>query len=280
MSDPGTSTGRFWICPNCKKHVPARGSACVCGYERQAAHIVREIQRSVATANPREASSPLWAIGFGLACAGLVVYGAYAYLQPAPESAPFPRRVVTIAQPPPQILMVERTAAPTTPEAGVTQAPEPATVVEAVITNVTQPAPELVATAEPPAVPNHEVRRQLSGEEFEREMIILEKKADAAEVAWERYASGCRKNVEAIGSFAGFADRDWIAIAGVTHVRAEWTNDCDLAGAAFALIAQVKDGMCVAETRARQGGVFPGTRRALRHKYRLDWDGWDRTCIG
>jgi hypothetical protein len=27
---------------------------------------------------------------------------------------------------------------------------------------------------------------------------------------------------------------------------------------------------------ARQAAIYPGTRRDLRRKYRLDYDGWDR----
>jgi len=35
---PGTpATQRFWICPQCKRHVPARLSACRCGFGRESA---------------------------------------------------------------------------------------------------------------------------------------------------------------------------------------------------------------------------------------------------
>src|SRR5687768_1501861 len=27
-------TGQFWICPQCRKHVPARNVACACGFSR------------------------------------------------------------------------------------------------------------------------------------------------------------------------------------------------------------------------------------------------------
>jgi len=44
------------------------------------------------------------------------------------------------------------------------------------------------------------------------------------------------------------------------------------------LARQVRDGMCLAEEKAREALVYPGTIRELRRKYRLDSDFWDRTC--
>jgi hypothetical protein len=31
-----------------------------------------------------------------------------------------------------------------------------------------------------------------------------------------------------------------------------------------------------AEERARRAGVFPGTTRAVRARYAMEWPGWDR----
>ena len=39
---------------------------------------------------------------------------------------------------------------------------------------------------------------------------------------------------------------------------------------------QIHDAMAKASEGARRVGVYPGTMRDLRRKYRLDWDGWDR----
>ena len=39
---------------------------------------------------------------------------------------------------------------------------------------------------------------------------------------------------------------------------------------------RVHEVLLVATEAARRRGVFPGTVRDLRRKYRLEWDGWDR----
>jgi hypothetical protein len=149
---------------------------------------------------------------------------------------------------------------------------------------VTLPAP---AAPGPPVnvpvvvpTPQDEVgtMRRLGGQEFEREMQTLSRKADAADVAWERFLSGCRLNVTSVVAVAGVADRDWIAVAGVSVVEKQWTEACSEAGTFFALANQVHDGVCVAMDRARRSWVYPGTTRELRHKYRLDWEGWDTAC--
>jgi hypothetical protein len=38
----------------------------------------------------------------------------------------------------------------------------------------------------------------------------------------------------------------------------------------------IRDEVVAAEEAARKAAVFPGARRDLRRKYRLDYPGWDR----
>lgn len=122
-------------------------------------------------------------------------------------------------------------------------------------------------------------RKRIDGAaEFAREMVILSEKADRADVAWNRYVAGCHLEVLSVsaGAFAG--GRDWFGFAWASATASRPTEACAEAGTFFALVDQVKDGMCVAEERARRASVYPGIRRELRTKYRLDWDGWDRVC--
>ena len=39
---------------------------------------------------------------------------------------------------------------------------------------------------------------------------------------------------------------------------------------------RIRQGMDEAADDARRTGVYPGTQRQIRRKYRMDWDGWDR----
>jgi hypothetical protein len=130
----------------------------------------------------------------------------------------------------------------------------------------------------PPAEDEVAMKRRLGAQEFERDMGYLARKADDADIAWERFLAGCRVNVTSVVAVAGVADRDWLAVAGVSVVQKQWTDACAEAGTFFALAHQVHDGVCVAMDRARRNWVYPGTTRDLRHKYRLDWDGWDSSC--
>ena len=40
--------------------------------------------------------------------------------------------------------------------------------------------------------------------------------------------------------------------------------------------ARISNGMKQAEEDARRAGVYPGTARAIRARYSMDWPGWDR----
>jgi hypothetical protein len=122
--------------------------------------------------------------------------------------------------------------------------------------------------------------------EFERAMIALSGKADQADIAWERYLAGCRENITTATASSvavvGVASRRWIAIVGAAATSSvttrTWTEACAEAGTFFSLASQVSQGMCVAEDAARRASVYPGSRRDLRTKYRLDWSGWDSIC--
>lgn len=64
---PGTAeTGRVWLCPECRKHVPARKNACACGFDRTTVPVqMQEVNCS------GRAAEPAWAtdgalLGFDL----------------------------------------------------------------------------------------------------------------------------------------------------------------------------------------------------------------------
>jgi hypothetical protein len=114
---------------------------------------------------------------------------------------------------------------------------------------------------------------------FEREIAYLSQKADDADIAWRRYVQGCRLEITSATAAAVGGGRDWFGVAYVNVTTSRPTEACAEAGNFYALTAQVKAGMCVAEERAHKSWVYPGTRRDIPLKYRLDWDGWDRVCI-
>ena len=64
MTGP-SETGRFWLCPECRKHVPNRVNKCVCGFDRKSVPVdMREIDvRRQHEPVPQEGSSPKWMLG-------------------------------------------------------------------------------------------------------------------------------------------------------------------------------------------------------------------------
>ena len=103
-------------------------------------------------------------------------------------------------------------------------------------------------------------------------------KSDQADIAWKRYVEGCGLEVTHADAGAAIGGRTWFAVAWASTTTTRVTDACAEAGTFFALVDQIKRGMCVAEDRARQASVYPGTRREVRRKYRMDWDGWDSVC--
>jgi hypothetical protein len=123
MSNPA-ATGRFWICPQCHKHVPMRIDACACGFDRTTVPVkMREAQ-----VGHREAEVPSSGGGFksfalGALCMGLLAVGFLAWnRQPAPDSQPARRFVweqppQVVQNQPPQVVIVQPSQPPTLAEA-------------------------------------------------------------------------------------------------------------------------------------------------------------------
>jgi hypothetical protein len=109
-------------------------------------------------------------------------------------------------------------------------------------------------------------------EAFEMQLKKISLRADQIDDYWERFKKAC--NVSAGGDHG---DREWFGIWNKPPiVQANladcsiWTNDM------LQVSTAVKSAMAAAAESARTTGLYPGQVRTLRHKYRLEWDGWDR----
>lgn len=99
----GTSTGSFWRCPSCEKHVPSRQETCRCGFERgRAPKLARQVRVGSAAAqvSKAERSGPrLGAVVRALSVILLLGGASYwAYLSwkapaPAPEDSELARKI-------------------------------------------------------------------------------------------------------------------------------------------------------------------------------------------
>jgi V8-like Glu-specific endopeptidase len=108
---------------------------------------------------------------------------------------------------------------------------------------------------------------------YEQTMAELGRRADGLDEYWDRVKSTClvEKNVAAPG------DREWFAVWEPDFPTNPVIPACTDMYRDFLKAAQtVRDRMVQAEEDARRAGVYPGTRRDLRTRYRLSWRGWDQ----
>jgi hypothetical protein len=97
---------------------------------------------------------------------------------------------------------------------------------------------------------------------------------DQIDANWQRNAKLCVARTTAAPG-----DRPWFAIYIADGLKVARSNayDCfkwiaDLKNAA----SQIKTTLEGAGESARRDGVYPGTIRQIRQKYRMEWSGWER----
>ena len=110
--------------------------------------------------------------------------------------------------------------------------------------------------------------------QYEQVVQWAARNGEQLDANWQRNAKLCVANAVSTGG-----DRPWFALYVPNGVKTAVSNayDCfswidDMKSAAN----QIKDRMDQAVEVARRDGVYPGTVRDIRRKYRMDWTGWDR----
>lgn len=69
------SNGRFWLCPQCRRHVPVRKDACACGFDRTTAQVqVHEVAAHAPESQPRQRSAfaTVWAVALAAVLVGWI----------------------------------------------------------------------------------------------------------------------------------------------------------------------------------------------------------------
>jgi S1-C subfamily serine protease len=114
--------------------------------------------------------------------------------------------------------------------------------------------------------------RDSGARDFDLSMQAAAKRAAEVDAYWSRFKSDCSPRLAAPAG-----DREWFGIweERATVVApggdcAAWLAELVKAASAF------RTGMVAADEAARQAQVFPGVRREIRKKYRVDWTGWER----
>jgi hypothetical protein len=120
---------------------------------------------------------------------------------------------------------------------------------------------------------DNDQRRQRGEQDYTRALDAVSRAATELDSFWTRYAPGCVTTAVAGG------DHPWFAAYQPDGVRVGTspTVDCNAWYKAVKDRAEVlRTEMDRAGEAARQHGVFPGTTRDLRRRYKLTWTGWDR----
>jgi S1-C subfamily serine protease len=125
-----------------------------------------------------------------------------------------------------------------------------------------------------PAVPSESEQTRAAGvKALEQTLAQLARLARDLDDYWAQFRRACYEGQVA----AAGLDHEWFALFDDRAMRGAVSPGC---GAAFADVRQraaaVRDAVTSADEAARQAGVYPGVRREIRRKYRLDYPGWER----
>ena len=123
--------------------------------------------------------------------------------------------------------------------------------------------------------PSEGDQRRIDGaKQLERVFDRASRNSDQLDTSWDKGAGICVAGMSRTSS-----SRVWFALWETNGVRLSTTTGYDCASWLASMrgdALQIHDAMAKASEGARRVGVYPGTMRDLRRKYRFDWDGWDR----
>ncbi|MBI4485898.1 MAG: trypsin-like peptidase domain-containing protein [Acidobacteria bacterium] len=136
----------------------------------------------------------------------------------------------------------------------------------------TDPAPT-TAAAPPPIGPSAvESRRAIGTDQFTATLAALARRADALDAEWNRYTSAC-----GITATSGADSREWFQLFDPRSAIHQTAARCQgVLNSIQQKAHAINTAMLDADETARRADVFPGTRRDLRRRFRLEYSGWDR----
>jgi hypothetical protein len=126
--------------------------------------------------------------------------------------------------------------------------------------------------ARPSAPSQVEDAREAGVQAFDRAMQVLGERADDIDSAWATFRKRCSPRARAASG-----DREWFGVWDDRAALVAPAGDCavwldDIVQAAN----QFRSAMLSADELARRAEVYPGVRRDIRRRYRLEWNGWER----
>jgi S1-C subfamily serine protease len=123
------------------------------------------------------------------------------------------------------------------------------------------------------AAPDVDQRRGRGERDYASMLQAVSRAADQLDDSWGQHAKTC------VATASSSGDRAWLAVLEANGIKAAGWSDFDCGGWLENIrshATQVKAAVERANETARENGVFPGTMRDLRRRYRLEWGGWER----
>ena len=117
-----------------------------------------------------------------------------------------------------------------------------------------------------------DMARQQGLKTYEQVMMVAARRADQLDDYWRRFRTSCYE-----GRIVGAFDREWFAVWDSRAMQGAVAPGC---GPTFddvrRMAEEIKGEILGAEEAAREADVYPGVRRDVRRRLRLDYDAWDR----
>src|SRR5262249_20056279 len=118
-----------------------------------------------------------------------------------------------------------------------------------------------------------DAQRSRGEDDYARALERIARAAADLDSFWARYSAGCVTSAAAVG------DHPWFAAyqPNGVRLRTSTTVDCNAWREAVKERAgDIRTEMDRAGEAGRRRGVYPGTTRDLRRRYKMTWGGWDR----
>jgi hypothetical protein len=113
--------------------------------------------------------------------------------------------------------------------------------------------------------------RDRAAQSYEKELATIAHQAEALDGRWRSFKSSCYE-----GRVAGVFDHEWFALWEPKAMQGAVAPGC---GAAFSDLRRgaedIRSNVVAVNEAARQADIYPGTRRELLRRYKLDYTGWE-----
>jgi len=119
-----------------------------------------------------------------------------------------------------------------------------------------------------------EALRAQGASQYEKTVAWAARNGDDLDNNWQKNSKFCVASAAQTGG-----DRTWFALYVPNGIQITQNSAYDCVGWIDNMkgyAKQIKDALDESAEVARRNGVYPGTIRQIRQKYKMDWSGWDR----